>query len=153
MNTTIKNTMKTLALAAFAGTIGLVSSFPADAQTLPTYANGTGDETINGTVSAVNGQYNISVSDARGFSDNVTLHQGTIINPRGLTLAPGERVSIMGHAQGTTFMANEIDTPYQSLAAVPFYPAYGYGYGYGYGYPAYGVGIRLGRGFGFGFRG
>ena len=143
----VSKTIKTLALAAFAGTIGFLSSAPVGAQTLPSYANANGDETITGTVSAINGQYNISVNDVRGFVDNVSLHQGTIINPTGLTLAPGERVTIMGHPQGGSFVANEIDTPYRNVAVVPVYP------GYVYGYPAYRVGVQVGRGFGFGFRG
>lgn len=154
---TIARTLKALALAAFAGTVGIATSAAAGAQQLPSYAAGNTDETIRGTVAAINGQYSIAVRDERGYVDNVSLHQGTIINPTGLTLAPGESVSILGHADGKTFVANEIDTPYTSLAAVPVYPAYGYpAYGYpayGYGYPAYHVGLRFGRGFGFGFRG
>ena len=64
-------------------------------------------------------------------------------------------VTIQGTNAGQAFAANEIDTPYQTLAAVPIYPGYGYPayypyYGYG---PAYSVGLRFGRGFGFGFRG
>ena len=155
------NTSKTLhipqafAAAAFAGAIGLLSLAPALAQPVPSYAAGSSDETIRGTVAAVNSPYNISVRDARGFVDNVNLHAGTIINPRGLTLAAGQSVTILGHNDGSAFSANEIDTPYQTLEAVPVYPAYGY---YGYPYPdgfgpSYHVGLRFGRGFGFGFRG
>lgn len=144
-----------VAAAAFAGAIGLLSAAPVLAQPVPSYASGTSDETIRGTVAAVNGPYNIAVRDARGFIDNVNLHQGTIINPTGLTLEPGQSVTILGHNDGSAFSANEIDTPYQTLAAVPFYPAYGYyGYPYPYGFgPAYHVGLHFGRGFGFGFRG
>lgn len=129
------------------------------AEPLPSYAVGTTDETIHGTVASVDGQYDISVRDARGFIDKVSLHQGTIINPTGLTLAPGQTVTILGRTQGNAFAANEIDTPYESVAAVPVYPAFGYGYGYpyyrGYGYrpySAYGLGFGFGRSrFGFGF--
>jgi hypothetical protein len=69
-----------------------------------------------------------------------------------LTLERGQSVKIIGHADGSTFEANEIDTPYQPVALVPGYPYYGYGYDYGFG-PIYNVGLRFGRGFGFGFRG
>ena len=141
--------------------IGAFAAFaaPAAAQPLPSYAVGTTDETIHGTVASIDGAYDITVRDARGFIDKVTLHQGTIINPTGLTLAPGQTVTILGRTQGNAFAANEIDTPYQAVAAVPFYPGYGYGYGYpyyrGYGYrpyASYGVGFGFGRSrFGFGF--
>jgi hypothetical protein len=149
MNTNkFTNPMKIAVAAAVAGALSLFSALPAAAQNVPSYAAPAADETIQGTVSAVNGPYNISVRDVRGYIDNVTLHQGTIINPTGLSLAPGESVTILGHAQGTTFAANEIDTPYTSLAAVPAYIGYPYPYG-----PAYAFGLRFGRGFGFGFRG
>jgi hypothetical protein len=143
------------AAAAFAGAIGLLSAAPAFAQPVPSYASGSSDETIRGTIAAINGPFNISVRDERGFIDNVNLHQGTIINPTGLTLAPGQTVTILGHNDGAALSANEIDTPYQTAEAVPLYPAYGYyGYPYPYGFgPSYHVGLRFGRGFGFGFRG
>jgi hypothetical protein len=155
MNTsksTIKiNPTRAIAAAALAGVIGLLGAAPASAQPLPTYATGTADETIQGTISAINGPYNISVRDSRGFIDNVGLHQGTIINPTGLTLEPGFSVTILGRNDGKAFTANEIDTPYQTLAAVPVYPVYGYS-GYPYWGPSYDIGLRFGRGFGFGFR-
>jgi hypothetical protein len=152
MNTRrIKTTAKALFTAAVAGTIGLVSMLPAAAQTTPSYATGSSDERIQGTIAAVNGAYDISVRDSRGFLDNVTLHQGTIINPTGLTLAPGQSVTIVGNNVGNALSANEIDTPYTNLALVPAYPGY-YGYPYPYGYD-YGVRLRFGRGFGFGFHG
>ncbi len=150
---TIKNTITTaVAAAAFAGAAGLLAAAPAAAEPPPSYATGSTDETIHGTVAAVNGPDDITV----------TLHQGTIINPTGLTLAPGQSVTILGQNTGSAFAANEIDTPYQTLSAVPVYPvypAYGYygdpypygGYRWGYG-PVYHVGVHVG-GFGFGFRG
>jgi hypothetical protein len=135
--------------ATLAGAIGLLSAAPAAAQPVPSYASGSSDETIHGTVAAVNGRYSITVRDARGFLDNVTLHRGTIINPTGLSLAPGQAVTILGRNEGSTFAANEIDTPY---ALYPAYGYYGYPYPYGFG-PVYRVGLRFGRGFGFGFGG
>lgn len=147
----VKN-IHALAAVAFIGAIGLLASAPAAAQPVPSYATGSTDETIQGTISAINGPYALSVRDSRGFVDNVTLHQGTIINPTGLTLEPGQSVTIAGHNDGKTFSANEIDTPYQTLSAVPIYPAYGY-YGGPFWGPSYHLGLRFGRGFGFGFRG
>jgi hypothetical protein len=156
MPNTSKSTMttKTLLAAAFAGAISLFSMLPAAAQSVPSYASAHTDETIQGTIASVDGPYAISVRDSRGFVDSVTLHQGTIINPTGLTLAAGQSVTILGQNAGSTFSANQIDTPYTNLALVPVYPGY-YGYpyrGFGYG-PTYSLGLRFGRGFGFGFRG
>ncbi len=68
-------------------------------------------DVINGTIASINGKYTITVHDDRGFIDDVHLHQGTIINPTGLTLAPGMRVTIFGYNAGSWFEANEIDTP------------------------------------------
>lgn len=131
------------------------------ASPLPSYA--TGEESIKGTISSVSGKYKILVHDDRGFIDDVTLHDGTIINPTGLTLGPGQSVTILGHNAGSSFSANEIDTPYETRSSVTYaYPylldeAYqGVPYGYGYGYPgpypyypaAYGsVGIFFGSGY------
>jgi hypothetical protein len=38
----------------------------------------------------------------------VRLHQGTIINPNGLTLRPGMRVRVFGHWDDGRFQANRI---------------------------------------------
>jgi hypothetical protein len=99
------------AAAVFAGTIGIVSAAPAFAQPVPSYASGTSDETIRGTVAAINGPYNISVRDERGFVDNVNLHQGTIINPTGLSLAPGLSMTILGHNEATPFPRTKSTLP------------------------------------------
>jgi hypothetical protein len=141
--------------AALVAAVGLaacgLSAVPASAQPerLPSYASG--EEIIRGRVAAVDGKYHLQLRDERGYVDSVTLHDGTIINPTGLRLSPGQSVTIMGHSTGKTFAANEIDTPYASYG----YPAYAYAYPpYGYypyryrAYPAYGFGFRD-RGFGF----
>ncbi len=128
---------------AVAGSLGLFSAAPALAQTTPSYAT-AGDQTIRGTIGSINGKYNISIHDVRGYLDNVTLHPGTIINPTGLELAPGQSVTIVGTPDGNTFAANEIDTPYEPLAVVPGY------YGYPWGGPDFGIGFGFGH---FGFRG
>ena len=113
----------------------------------PTYATPIAGETISGHITAVTGKYSLQVRDARGFIDNVMLHQGTIINPRGLTLGAGMQVTINGSNAGSVFTANQIDAPY-TVALVP---------GYGYGAPFYGgsLGFGFGPGWGFGprFRG
>ena len=72
-----------------------------------------------GTIQSINGAFNISVLDSNGYADNVALHQGTIINPTGLTLAPGMNVTILGYNAGGAFDANEIDTSYQYSGALP----------------------------------
>ncbi len=120
----------------------------ANAQNAPSYAT-SGDPAIRGIVSSVDGKYQIHVRDRRGYIDNVSLHQGTVINPTGLPLAPGEQVTIYGRPSGSAFLANEIDVP----AAIAYDP---YGYGAEYGYPGYGYGYGYGPGwaygqFGFGF--
>ncbi len=114
------------------------------AQTLPSYARPgsgptTSGETIHGVIEAIQGPYRILIRDDRGFVDDVTLRQGTVINPRGLRLAVGMSVTIYGLAAGSTFSALEIDTPYDydtSPSGSTYYggyPAYDYGYGQNYG--------------------
>ncbi|MGP6157490.1 MAG: hypothetical protein ACLPYS_08290 [Vulcanimicrobiaceae bacterium] len=105
----------------------------------PSYAQRTGEETIHGRIASIDGKYDVQVRDERGYVDRVRLHDGTIINPTGLTLAPGMDVSIIGHNAGGTFDANEIDTPYVA-----------YGGWYPYPYPAPYIGPAWDFGFGFG---
>jgi hypothetical protein len=111
------------------------------AQTPPYATPGSGPaiggETIHGVIEAIEGAYRILVRDDRGFVDDVTLRQGTIINPRGLRLRVGMSVTISGFASGSTFSAVEIDAPYSydgGAAGSTYYSTYpDYGYGYGYG--------------------
>ncbi len=63
-NAKFSRTTKTIITAAVAGSLSLLSALPAVAQTTPTYAVGTSDQTISGTISSINGRYNISVRDA-----------------------------------------------------------------------------------------
>lgn len=110
----------------------------------------SGEESIHGRILSFDGGYNLQVNDDRGFIDNVRMHQGTIINPTGLTLAPGMTVTIYGVNSGSVFAAHQIDTPYQSFGyAYPVYPYPVYPYPY-FGYP-YPFGARISIGFGFGF--
>jgi hypothetical protein len=128
-------TLKRAATLGLALAVAAIAVLPAaaEAQPAPSYAQPYQQESIRGTVYSINGKYNITVRDSRGFLDNVSLHDGTIINPRGWRLEPGNRVTISGRPSGRTFIADEIDTPY-----VP-YPAY-----YRYPQPYYRLGVRVG---------
>jgi hypothetical protein len=107
---------------------------------LPSYARPVApsdEETIRGRVSAFDGKYDLKVRDDRGFIDDVRLHQGTIINPTGITLRPGMSVTINGYNRGHVFEANQIDTPYSAYGLGPYaYPPYPYYGPYPYGYYA-----------------
>jgi hypothetical protein len=145
----IKSYVPRLAACALA-VAGLVLPTIVSAQDVPSYAQPNRDESIHGRIASVNGTFNISVRDDRGFIDNVELHQGTIINPTGLTLAPGMTVTIEGYGNGGAFAANEIDTPYNydGPVPVPYYygPGWWYpGYAYGYG-PSFGLTLVFGGG-------
>ena len=140
----MKNFLKK-AVNVVAVTAMLAFPLAAAAQGLPSYAHHD-NEKITGTVTSFDGRYSLQVRDDRGFIDNVQLHQGTIINPTGLTLAPGMQVTIYGQPQGRHFAAVEIDTPYHYVSAVPVYP-----YPYPYPYPySYWHARWRGPGFGFG---
>jgi hypothetical protein len=150
-----------LTAAVVFAALSVGASSGAKAQGLPSYA--TSEESIHGRIVSVDGTYRLQVRDDRGFTDNVRLHDGTVINPTGLRLAAGQSVTILGRANGKTFEANEIDTPYNSYYAAPVVPygfAYPYAYApyayapygyYGYPYPLYGP--RFGFGIGFRDRG
>ena len=138
--------------AALAASLALPAV--AIAQQVPSYADstssGNADETISGRVNTIDGTFDLSVNDDRGFVDHVHLHQGTIINPTGLTLAPEMAVTILGYNAGSVFEANEIDTPYSydGPAPVPVYygPGWWYpGYAYGYG-PSFSLALVFGSG-------
>jgi hypothetical protein len=97
----------------------------------PSYARQAtnGEETIHGRIASFDGKYHLNVHDDRGFTDNVDLHQGTVINPTGLSLQPGMAVTIMGYNRGHSFAANEIDTPYASYGYAPYPVSVGIGFG------------------------
>jgi hypothetical protein len=107
----------------------------------PTYAN---RPSIKGTINGFDGQWVVYMHDQKGYTDHITLHQGTIINPTGIKLLEGMKLTVYGSADGSTFQADRIDVAYSPYS--PYYssdgnPAYGYGYGGGYGgYPYYGYG-------------
>jgi hypothetical protein len=132
--------MKSKLLAALAA-MAFLTPVAAAAQEYPSYAQpAPQDEQIHGRIISFDGGYNLQVRDDRGFIDNVELHQGTIINPTGLTLASGMIVSILGYNAGGFFAANEIDTPYTFYYGQPYYA----------GHPWYYYGPSVGLGFFFG---
>jgi len=140
-----------LAAALAAGGVALPGA--AGAQNLPSYAQPdpqSQNETITGSIESVLDGFHLTVRDDRGFVDQVQLQQGTIINPRGLTLAAGMTVTIVGRNAGSYFDAIEIETPYTYSGDVPP-PAY---YGPGWWYPGYAYGFGpafcLGLAYGFG---
>lgn len=119
------------------------AAFPAAAQTgVPSYAHN--EESIKGVVSGFDGHYALSVRDAHGYVDRVQLHDGTVINPRGLTLHSGMSVTVYGHADGPQFDANEIDTPYHYTYPVGYYPYPAYPYPYAVYGGWYGPRARIG---------
>jgi hypothetical protein len=129
--------------------LALITPAIASAQDVPAYASAGTDQQIQGTIAAINGTWNISVADASGYNDSVELHQGTIINPTGLSLAPGMSVTIDGYPDGSNFDAIEIDTPYQYQGPAPvavyygpgsWYPGYAYGWG-----PSFSLSFNIGN--------
>jgi hypothetical protein len=133
MKTTAKFSKRLLGAAILSA--ALITPAIASAQD---YAPAGQDQQIQGTVASINGTWNLTVADANGYADSVALHQGTIINPTGLTLEPGMSVTIDGYADGPNFDATEIDTPYQYSGPAPvavyygpgsWYPGYAEGWG------------------------
>ena len=122
-----KNLLQRGAAATLAAAVVLFLTPAVQAQ--PAYA--VHQESITGTVRSFDGQYTMYVRDRHGYLDRVQLHQGTIINPTGLTLQGGMQVTVYGRSEGQVFVADEIDTPYRY---VPYY-----GYPYPYAYPEWGV--------------
>jgi hypothetical protein len=134
--------MKQLYTAALVAALVPMFAQAATAQPVPSYARPlpAPDQQVRGRVTGFDGAYSLTVRDERGYIDNVQLHQGTIINPTGLTLAPGMVVSVLGYNAGGYFAANEIDTPYTFYGGVPYY----------YGHPWYYYGPSISLGFFFG---
>jgi hypothetical protein len=152
-------------LAALAGFA--VLSLPAAAQnSVPSYASSAG-ETIHGTIASVNGG-ELSLRDDRGFVDRVAIHTHVVMHPADLQLAADQSVTIVGHADGRVFIADEIDLTQSGPAAYgdagnygtaygpdyvpapvaypyPYYPYYPY-----YGGPFFGasIGFYFGGGYG-----
>ena len=144
-------------LAGWLAGAALALAFPiaVSADTTPSYATGA-PETIHGTIATITGKYTLTLSDDRGFTDRVTMHDGTVIAPTGITLVTGQEVTIVGHTDGNAFDADEIDTdgaepdasrpgagyytgPYDAGLYAPYViPLGGGGYYYGNGFGGYG---------------
>lgn len=125
-----------VAAACLSGLLAAPVSAQAPTYARPSYTSN--EEMVRGRVLSFNGAYDLQLRDDRGFVDNVRLHQGTVINPTGLSLEAGMSVTIYGYNRGNVFAANEIDTPYHETYAV--YPVYPYPYPY-YG-PSFDFGFR-----------
>jgi hypothetical protein len=129
-----------------AGSLALAVALPGrvSAQGVPSYGRPpttAQDETIHGRIASILGPSAIVLRDDRGFLDSVTLRQGTIINPRGVRLAVGMVVTILGYNAGSSFAALEIDAPYED-AAPPVYSGSDV-YDYGVAPIDFGLGIIL----------
>jgi hypothetical protein len=151
-------------VAALAAAAALALPALAGAQEqVPSYGTPVArQESIKGTLTGFDGQYIVYMRDDRGYDDHITLHQGTEINPTGIRLVEGMRVTIWGRANGPTFEANRIDVSPPNYGGSPYSSGYGYGGGwypgyYGYGNP-WGVSLGLwggwpGWGWGWGWPG
>jgi hypothetical protein len=129
-------------VAALILSIPLLASAQVPSYADPGVGDGGGDAQIRGRILNFDGGYSLQVRDDKGYVDNVQLHPGTIINPTGLTLAPGMVVSILGYNDGSDFAANEVDTPYTYYSGVPYYLGHPWNY--------YGPSVSLGFFFGNG---
>lgn len=128
--------MRNMVLAAIAA-LAVLAPLSVSAQGVPSYAQPvTPEHQIRGRVTSFDGRYALTVRDDRGYIDNVQLHQGTVINPTGLTLAPGMVVTILGNNAGSYFAANVVDTPYNFYYGVPYYAGHPWFY--------YGPSVNLG---------
>ncbi|HEV3091182.1 MAG TPA: hypothetical protein VGX91_07015 [Candidatus Cybelea sp.] len=149
---------------ALPGPAGAQESVPGyGTQPVPGYGTPVAhQEQIKGVLTGFDGTYTVYMRDDRGFDDHVSLHQGTMINPTGIKLVEGMRVTMWGNANGSTFEAYRIDVgggggyyPDSSGYGYGGYGGYGYGGGYypggyGYGYGGYPWGVSLGFGWGWG---
>ena len=144
--------------AALGAALLLLLPLAGQAQTVPSYAAPTpnGDVQIHGRIVSFDGGYKLQVRDEKGYVDDVRLHQGTIINPTGITLEPGMIASILGYNAGSYFAANEIDTPYTFYYGVPYFagrPWNDYGpaisLGFFFGHPGWWHGPAFGGGYHF----
>jgi hypothetical protein len=86
---------------------------PSFAQTVPSFGQALGNETLEGVVVRFvpRSPYELGLLDDRGYLDTVRLHEKTIMFPIGFVLEVGMHVRVLGFNGGSTFTANEIDTP------------------------------------------
>jgi len=103
------------------------------AQVWPWNYNANNGARQSGVISSTQGS-SFTLSNGQ----TVFMHQGTVINPTGTTLAPGMRVNILGGYGGNNAInANEVDVTGSGQS-------YGYGQPYNYGQP-YGYGNQNGQ--------
>jgi hypothetical protein len=133
--------MRNLSILGMLAALFAAAALPAAAQAVPSYA--TTQASIRGRVSGFDGKYALTVRDAKGYVDRVQLHDGTVINPRGLTLGSGMTVTVYGRAEGDHFVADEIDTPYHRDYAYVAYPYAPYPYYGPYWGPYYRFGLNF----------
>jgi hypothetical protein len=98
----------------FLGSAALVAilGVPAGANAASVHAAAKPDTmTIRGVVSAIDGKWTLTVHDDRNFIENIALHPGTVIEPTGLRLEPGMRVSVLGYQDNANFDADKILGP------------------------------------------
>jgi hypothetical protein len=140
-----------LVIPMFASALPAAADEPGPPPPVPSYAEHT--EHIEGRIEHIEGKFTLRLHDVHGYIDHVRMHQGTIINPIGLTLVEGMQVRIFGRPGEHEFFADEIETPYHYAAGAPYYPppygypyvgpyVYGPGYGYGYG-PGFGTNVII----------
>jgi hypothetical protein len=119
------------AVLALAGAVWPLAAFAQDA--VPSYAHHervAERDTIRGRIESFDGKFHMIVRDDRGQAKSVELHQGTVIQPTGLTLTPGMSVAISGY-NGRDFNANVISTPYTYDGPKVYCGPPGWWYSYG----------------------
>ena len=143
MRTSLRST---IVRAAALGAVALLGASPltAGADPQPSYSTGGAQpEAIQGTIYQITSRYTLTLQDDRGFIDSVTIRNGTIITPTGLSLGSGQVATILGHTDGKTFDADEVDVDPSTISSgQPVLPGGDYSTiaGYAGDYPAYAFG-------------
>ena len=100
-----KRLLSTLSLAATVAT-AVFTSRPASAEPWP-FWDVVPNHEIVGTIVAFE-PYRLQVQRPNGRIQLVDLKDGTIIQPRGATPGPGERVAMLGYYSNGTFIVNRM---------------------------------------------
>jgi len=125
----MKPSLRAAAAAAVLAGAALATPVASSAQAqpgspVPSYASASNDLSLRGVVASYDGKYVLQVRDRAGYLDNVRLHRGTVINPTGLPLRNGMRVTVYGSNAGTTFAANEVDVDAGPIVYAPGPPVH-----------------------------
>ncbi len=108
----------------------------------PSYARPrAATETVHGRIASIQGAYQITVQDDRGYFDVISLRQGTVISPRGLRLEVGMIVTVTGVNGGSTLNADVVDALVADGGSLPADEYYDGGYG---NYPDYWIPLYAG---------